>query len=165
MYLHSSIKLGMNEKRKGYPSDVSNEEWGFCVNYLTLMKEDAPQREHSLRAVFNALRYLIRVGGAWRGIVWGAAPVGAIAAGSVAAIGGLRLPLVLAGVLQCTVAVVLARPLLRSVRESAVVASSEPEQEIAIEVGPPPPLIDTGETVIISRAPGPRSEPFTAEAR
>src|SRR3569833_3402530 len=30
------------------------------------MKEDAPQREHSLRAVFNALRYLIRVGGAWR---------------------------------------------------------------------------------------------------
>jgi transposase len=66
MYLHSSIKLGMNEKRKGYPSDVSDEEWGFCVNYLTLMKEDAPQREHSLRAVFNALRYLIRVGGAWR---------------------------------------------------------------------------------------------------
>lgn len=56
----------MNEKRKGYPSDVSDEEWNFCVNYLTLMKEAAPQREYSLRAVFNALRYLIRVGGAWR---------------------------------------------------------------------------------------------------
>jgi transposase len=56
----------MSEKRKGYPSDVSDEEWNFCVNYLTLMKEDAPQREHSLRSVFNALRYLIRVGGAWR---------------------------------------------------------------------------------------------------
>jgi transposase len=56
----------MNEKRKGYPSDVSDEEWSFCVNYLTLMKEAAPQREHSLRAVFNALRYLVRVGGAWR---------------------------------------------------------------------------------------------------
>ena len=56
----------MNEKRKGYPSDVSDEEWNFCVNYLTLMKEDAPQREHTLRQVFNALRYLIRVGGAWR---------------------------------------------------------------------------------------------------
>src|SRR6185503_8022275 len=56
----------MNEKRKGYPSDVSDEEWNFCVSYLTLMKEDAPQREHSLRAVFNALRYLVRVGGAWR---------------------------------------------------------------------------------------------------
>ena len=66
MYLHSSIEPGMNERPKGYPSDVSDEEWGFCVNYLTLMKENAPQREYSLRAVFNALRYLIRVGGAWR---------------------------------------------------------------------------------------------------
>jgi transposase len=66
MYLHPGIKLGMNEKRKGYPSDVSDEEWSFCVNYLTLMKEEAPQREHSLRSVFNALRYLIRAGGAWR---------------------------------------------------------------------------------------------------
>src|SRR5579864_8343106 len=56
----------MNEKPKGYPSDVSDEEWNFCVSYLRLMKEDAPQREHSLRAVFNALRYLVRVGGAWR---------------------------------------------------------------------------------------------------
>jgi transposase len=56
----------MNEKRRGYPSDVSDEEWNFCVSYLTLMKEDAPQREHSLRSVFNALRYLVRAGGAWR---------------------------------------------------------------------------------------------------
>lgn len=56
----------MNEKRKSYPSDISDEEWSFCVNYLTLMKEDAAQRAHPLRGVFNALRYLIRVGGAWR---------------------------------------------------------------------------------------------------
>lgn len=56
----------MNEKRKGYPSDVSAAEWNFCVNYLTLMREGAPQREYPLRQVFNALRYLIRVGGAWR---------------------------------------------------------------------------------------------------
>jgi len=35
----------MSEKRKGYPSDVSDEEWSFCVNYLTLMREVAPQRE------------------------------------------------------------------------------------------------------------------------
>jgi hypothetical protein len=40
-----------------YPSDVSDEEWSICVNYLTLMKQDAPQREHSSRAVFSALRY------------------------------------------------------------------------------------------------------------
>jgi hypothetical protein len=30
--------------RKPYPSDVSDEEWKFVVPYLTLMREDAPQR-------------------------------------------------------------------------------------------------------------------------
>jgi len=39
--------------RKTYPSDVSDEEWAFVAPYLTLMKEDAPQREHSLRQVFK----------------------------------------------------------------------------------------------------------------
>ena len=34
--------------------------------YLTLMKEDAPQREHSLREVFNALRWITRTGAQWR---------------------------------------------------------------------------------------------------
>jgi len=42
--------------RKPYPSDVSDEEWAFIAPYLCLMKEDAPQRQHSLREVFNALR-------------------------------------------------------------------------------------------------------------
>ncbi|HVA07796.1 MAG TPA: MFS transporter [Acidimicrobiales bacterium] len=60
-----------------------------------------------------------RVGAASRGIVWGAAPVGALLAGSLAALGGLRVPLVLAGVLQCLVAALLARPLLHSLREDA----------------------------------------------
>lgn len=49
-----------------YPSDVSDEEWMFCAPYLTLMKEDAPQREHPLRAVFNALRYMAKTGVQWR---------------------------------------------------------------------------------------------------
>jgi hypothetical protein len=43
----------MNEKRKNYPSDVSDDEWSFCVSYLTLMDEGAPQREYPLREVFN----------------------------------------------------------------------------------------------------------------
>jgi transposase len=30
------------------------------------MKEDAPQREHSLREVFNGLRWLVRAGATWR---------------------------------------------------------------------------------------------------
>lgn len=56
----------MAKKAAGYPSDVSEEEWAFCAPYLTLMKEDAPQREHGLREVFNALRWMVRSGSAWR---------------------------------------------------------------------------------------------------
>ncbi len=52
--------------RKPYPSDVTDDEWAFVAPYLTLMKEDAPQREHSLREVFNGLRWLARAGAAWR---------------------------------------------------------------------------------------------------
>ncbi len=52
--------------RKGYPTDVSEEEWAFAAPYLCLMREDAPQREHSLREVFNGLRYLARAGCGWR---------------------------------------------------------------------------------------------------
>ena len=52
--------------RKGYPSDVSDEEWALVAPYLTLMNEDAPQRTHSMREVFNALRWMIRTGAPWR---------------------------------------------------------------------------------------------------
>ena len=52
--------------RKAYPTDVSDEEWALVAPYLTLMTEDAPQREHPLREVFNGLRYLVRGGTPWR---------------------------------------------------------------------------------------------------
>lgn len=52
--------------RKAYPSDVSDDEWAFIAPYLRLMKEDAPQREHSLREVFNGARWIVRAGAAWR---------------------------------------------------------------------------------------------------
>ncbi len=52
--------------RKPYPTDVSDEEWAFVAPYLTLMTENAPQRDHSLREVFNGLRYMARAGEAWR---------------------------------------------------------------------------------------------------
>ncbi len=58
-----------------------------------------------------------RVGSAVRGIVWGVTPLGSLAAGVVATFAGLRAPLVLAGVLQCVVALLLARPLLRHLQE------------------------------------------------
>lgn len=53
-------------ERKAYPSDVSDAEWALVAPYLTLMTEDAPQRAHSLREVFNGLRWIVRAGAAWR---------------------------------------------------------------------------------------------------
>ena len=46
--------------------DVTEEEWSLVAPYLTLMTEDAPQRQHALREFFNGLRYVIRYGIAWR---------------------------------------------------------------------------------------------------
>ena len=53
-------------KNQAYPSDVKDDEWGFVVPYLTLMKEDAPQREYALRDIINGLRYVVRTGVTWR---------------------------------------------------------------------------------------------------
>jgi transposase len=52
--------------RKQYPTDVSDEEWAFVAPYLTLMDEEAPQRKHELRELFNGLRYVVKTGNTWR---------------------------------------------------------------------------------------------------
>ena len=49
--------------RKPYPSDVSDDEWAFVAPYLALVREDAPQRRHELRELFNGLRWIVRTGG------------------------------------------------------------------------------------------------------
>ncbi len=56
----------MAPNRKPYPSHCSDEVWSLVAAYLTLMTEDAPQRQHALRELFNGLRYVIRYGIAWR---------------------------------------------------------------------------------------------------
>jgi len=56
----------MNTTRKSYPSDASDAEWEFLIPYLLLMREDAPQRTHSLREVFNGIRYVVKTGCQWR---------------------------------------------------------------------------------------------------
>lgn len=56
----------MNTSRKPYPTDVSDAEWEFLLPYLTLMREDVPQRSHDMREVFNAIRYLVKSGCHWR---------------------------------------------------------------------------------------------------
>jgi transposase len=57
--------MAMSKTRKSYPSDASDAEWQFLAPYLTLMREDAPQREHALRDVFDALRYVVKTGCQW----------------------------------------------------------------------------------------------------
>lgn len=52
--------------RKPYPTDVSDDEWDFVVSYLSLMREDAPQRRYPLREVSNALRWIVHTGAPWR---------------------------------------------------------------------------------------------------
>jgi transposase len=56
----------MRQDRRGYPSDVTDEEWAFVAPYLALCKEESAQQDYPLRAVFNALRYIVRTGGQWR---------------------------------------------------------------------------------------------------
>jgi len=55
----------MGTSRKPYKTDVTDAEWEFLAPYLALMREDAPQREYSLRDVFDALRYVVKTGCQW----------------------------------------------------------------------------------------------------
>jgi transposase len=56
----------MEIARKSYSSDVSDDEWALIAPYLTLLPEDAGQREYPLRAAFNGLRSIIKTGAQWR---------------------------------------------------------------------------------------------------
>jgi transposase len=58
--------MAMCHVRKPYPSDVSDEEWALVAPYLVLVREDAGQRLHGLREVFNGLRYIVKTGAPWR---------------------------------------------------------------------------------------------------
>ena len=50
---------------KPYPSDLTDDQWAFVAPYVTLMREDAPQRKHELRQVVNALLWIVRAGAPW----------------------------------------------------------------------------------------------------
>ena len=56
----------MSIARKPYPSDVSDDEWALVAPYLTLLPEEAGQREHPSREVFNGLRHIVKTGAPWR---------------------------------------------------------------------------------------------------
>jgi transposase len=54
-----------NHDRHPYPTNITDAEWDFVAPYLTLMTEDAPQREHDLREVCNGVRWMVRAGASW----------------------------------------------------------------------------------------------------
>src|ERR671927_1187003 len=58
--------MSAESRRYCYPTDTSEEEWALAAPYLTLLPEDAGQRRHDLRAVYDALRWIVRAGAAWR---------------------------------------------------------------------------------------------------
>src|ERR687886_1058765 len=58
--------MSAESRRYCYPTDTSEEEWAFAASYLTLLPEDAGQRRHELRAVYDALRWIVRAGAPWR---------------------------------------------------------------------------------------------------
>ena len=56
----------LGKVRTGYLTDVSDEEWAFVLPYLLLSRVDNASREHDLRAIFNAGRYVVKGGNQWR---------------------------------------------------------------------------------------------------
>jgi transposase len=58
--------MSTGPRRYSYPTDTTEEEWAFAAPYLTLLPEGAGQRRHELRAVYDALRWIVRAGAAWR---------------------------------------------------------------------------------------------------
>ena len=43
----------MSTTPKPYPSDATDAEWEFLLPYLTLMRQDAPQRRYPPRDLFR----------------------------------------------------------------------------------------------------------------
>jgi len=56
----------MTSSHAAYPSDVCDDEWALVAPHLTLLREDAGQREDRLREVFTGLRCVVRAGAPWR---------------------------------------------------------------------------------------------------
>jgi hypothetical protein len=49
----------MYTTRKSYLNNGTDAEWEFLLPYLSLMREDAPQRQYPLRDLLNAIRYVV----------------------------------------------------------------------------------------------------------
>jgi transposase len=51
-----------------YQSESRDEEWGFVAPYLALLPQEAAQRRHDLRRVFDAVKWIAWTGAPWRAL-------------------------------------------------------------------------------------------------
>src|SRR5215208_1382871 len=51
---------------EGYPTDLRDEEWAVLAPLIPPAKSGGRPRTTDMRAVLNAIFYLLRSGGAWR---------------------------------------------------------------------------------------------------
>lgn len=59
-------KVRLSRERKGYPTDVSCQEWKRIESLLPGAARTGRPRRIELRRVINALRYLVRSRCEWR---------------------------------------------------------------------------------------------------
>lgn len=51
---------------RGYPSDLNLKQWAMIQPYFPRRKKVGRRRKHSLRAIVNAILYVVKSGCAWR---------------------------------------------------------------------------------------------------
>ncbi len=110
----------------------------------------------SLRQRLSPRKLMGRVGSAWRGIVWGAIPIGSLIGGALADKWGVRVPLYAAGAAQCIVAVLLAGRLSSSLAASERAATAgEASESLATSPDKDHPLSGTTATASNGQVPPP----------
>ncbi len=60
---HQQVRTAL---KRGYPTDVKDEEWRLIAPLLPKQAKTGRPRKTDLRAVINALRYMLRSGCEWR---------------------------------------------------------------------------------------------------
>jgi transposase len=56
----------MKDKRKSYPSDLSDGEWARLEVYLPVAKSGGRPPKYDRREIVNGIFYVLRTGGSWR---------------------------------------------------------------------------------------------------
>ena len=58
----------MEEQTKGYPSDLSDEQWEVLESLVGVKRGAGRPLKYDLRQIVNAILYLVRTGCQWRAL-------------------------------------------------------------------------------------------------